>query len=362
MIRGNKGEWSEFYAFVKLLADGKIYAADRNLNKNESIYYLILKIIRGSTEHLNYIINSRISIEKEDGTVVSTIPISSLIEFSERLYIGISRSMTSEDSFQTDVIDFFEMLHTNRLCDESVETADIRIVIHDPITQYEPLLGFSIKSYIGSKPTLFNSSQQSNFIYKISPDLTDELTDYLNQMDTYSSRINWLVTNGYELRFLRLYSEVFKSNLELIDSRLPEIIASALLHNYTTGENRIQNLIQYLNLENPCQYNIALNPNFYEYKIKRLLVDMALGMKAGRLWTGTFNANGGYIAVKRSGEILCFHIYNWNDFQEYLVRNTKIDHPDSNVKRCNYGRILTGSVHDFIEGSYVMLNMQIRFI
>ena len=49
-IKGNKGEWSEFYTFVKLLADGKIYAADKDLNKNESIFYLILKIIRGEQE------------------------------------------------------------------------------------------------------------------------------------------------------------------------------------------------------------------------------------------------------------------------------------------------------------------------
>ncbi|RTK92254.1 MAG: HpaII family restriction endonuclease [Rickettsiales bacterium] len=28
----NKGEWSEFYTFLRLLADGKLYAADANLN------------------------------------------------------------------------------------------------------------------------------------------------------------------------------------------------------------------------------------------------------------------------------------------------------------------------------------------
>jgi len=42
----NKGEWSEFYTFLRLLADGKLYAADSDLNKIEDLYYPILKIIR----------------------------------------------------------------------------------------------------------------------------------------------------------------------------------------------------------------------------------------------------------------------------------------------------------------------------
>ena len=36
MISGNKGEWSEFYAFLKLLCDNKLYAADENLEKLEN--------------------------------------------------------------------------------------------------------------------------------------------------------------------------------------------------------------------------------------------------------------------------------------------------------------------------------------
>ena len=42
----NKGEWSEVYTFLKLLADGRLYAADSNLNQIPSIYYPILKILR----------------------------------------------------------------------------------------------------------------------------------------------------------------------------------------------------------------------------------------------------------------------------------------------------------------------------
>lgn len=29
--KGNKGEWSEFYAFIKILTDGKVFNAEQNI-------------------------------------------------------------------------------------------------------------------------------------------------------------------------------------------------------------------------------------------------------------------------------------------------------------------------------------------
>ncbi len=46
MLAGNKGEWSEIYVLLRLLADGKIYASDSKLNKLENVYFPIIKIIR----------------------------------------------------------------------------------------------------------------------------------------------------------------------------------------------------------------------------------------------------------------------------------------------------------------------------
>ena len=46
MLTGNKGEWSEIYVLLRLLADGKINAADSELNKMDDVYFPIIKIIR----------------------------------------------------------------------------------------------------------------------------------------------------------------------------------------------------------------------------------------------------------------------------------------------------------------------------
>ncbi len=46
MLTGNKGEWSEIYVLLKLLAEGRLYAANENLEKIETIFYPIIKILR----------------------------------------------------------------------------------------------------------------------------------------------------------------------------------------------------------------------------------------------------------------------------------------------------------------------------
>lgn len=364
MITGNKGEWSEFYAFLKLLADGKIYAADKDLNRNENIFYQILKIIRGkgNGQDYEYIRNEKITIQEENGEILAEIAVTEAIEVTKKFYEEIAKGKTGDRAFNLDFAEnVLEKFHTQSLSDERKHTADIRIVIHDPITQYEPLLGFSIKSFIGSKPTLFNASKSSNLLYQITPILDKETKQIVNALDTYGERVKWMKENGYRLTFVKTDSEIFHATMELIDSRLPEIIGHLVLNSYLKKKNRITDLVEDLTAENPCGFAVETNPNFYDYKVKRFLTDAALGMKAGRIWNGTFNANGGYIIVKKDGDLVCYHIYNWNDFQDYLLRNTKIDYPDSKPSRCDYGRILDGAEIKENNGSYIKLNFQIRF-
>jgi hypothetical protein len=60
-MKANKGEWSELYAFLKILGDGKIYAADENLNKISSLFYTLIKIIRDENgKTLEYFSDSNI--------------------------------------------------------------------------------------------------------------------------------------------------------------------------------------------------------------------------------------------------------------------------------------------------------------
>ena len=78
-------------------------------------------------------------------------------------------------------------------------------------------------------------------------------------------------------------------------------------------------------------------------------------MKPATPWDGLDNATGGYIIVKEDGEVLCYHVYNRNDFEDYLFKNTKLDTPSTT--RNGFSEIYKG-----VDGKYyVKLNLQIRF-
>lgn len=78
-------------------------------------------------------------------------------------------------------------------------------------------------------------------------------------------------------------------------------------------------------------------------------------MVPSKVWTGTFDATGGYLIVKDNGDILCYHIYNRNEFEDYLLNNTKLETASSS--RHGFGFIYK---HD--KDLLFNLNLQIRFL
>lgn len=73
-----------------------------------------------------------------------------------------------------------------------------------------------------------------------------------------------------------------------------------------------------------------------------------------KVWTGELDATGGYLVVKEDGEVLCYHIYNRNEFEDYLFANTKLETASSSKHK--YGEIYEENGQLFFK-----LNLQIRF-
>lgn len=85
------------------------------------------------------------------------------------------------------------------------------------------------------------------------------------------------------------------------------------------------------------------------------MTDVALGMMPSKVLTGQYGATGGYLIVKDNGDVLCYHIYNRNEFENYLLNNTKLETASSS--RHGFGKVYVK------EGSlFFNLNLQIRFI
>jgi len=92
-FKGNKGEWSELYTTLKLLADGKIYAADENMEKLEKLVFPILQILRVEKDRsLNYLINGSIKIQDgKTSEIICEIDRSEFLNASALLFENISK-------------------------------------------------------------------------------------------------------------------------------------------------------------------------------------------------------------------------------------------------------------------------------
>lgn len=357
MITGNRGEWSEVYAFLKLLGDKKLFAGDANLKKIEEAFFPIIKIIRTeSGGNFEYIIEGDLIVVSGGQEELRV----SVEKFSEQAAALLSEIKSSQGaSFSIPEIEaFMASVNCTSLKAKSSLKTDILIVVHDKRLNQVAQLGFSIKSHLGGDSTLLNAARTTNFIYQIENFLpTKELVHNINSIDTRSKikdRIKEIRRVGGELNFVAPENAIFKNNLILIDSLLPQILAEIIKIFFTTEASTVRDLCDQIALTNPLDYDTQDNHKFYEYKIKRFLTDVALGMMPAKVWGGAYDATGGYLIVKENGEIVCYHIYNRNQFEEYLFENTKLETASSS-------RHGFGVVHEQNGRYYFKLNLQIRF-
>jgi type II restriction enzyme len=159
-------------------------------------------------------------------------------------------------------------------------------------------------------------------------------------------------------------------NLQLLDGDLPKIIAELLLIKYKQGKSKTIDLLRLIEKNNPLKYNLKNGHPFYSYKLTSLLYDYALGMTPEVVWKGNYNANGGIIIVKNNADVVCYHIYDRNLFQDYLLNNTKFDQASTGEDESNPGYQRTskgtkpyyyGWLYEEDNKYFIKLNLQIRF-
>jgi len=354
-ITESMGEWSEVYVFLRLLADGKLFSADKDVNRIENIYFPIIKIIRQEIANMPY----EYRPNQPDSMImiylgakqVMCLPVAIFQSEAARLLAEINTGTGSFEVPKTE--EFIRSIHMTKLKAPSMNKSDINIHIHYINTGFEHIAGFSIKSELGNPPTLLNAGQTTNFIYKVEG-LGFKHIKEINSIDTHTKlkdRMKFMSDLGGKLIYKHLENKVFNNNLIMIDSQMPVIVAELLVGFYSGVSSNCLRLVDYVCDRNP----LSRNRKFYQHKIKEMLCSIALGMKPATEWDGTDEASGGYIIVKTNGDVLAYHIYNRDAFKEYLLNNTVLDKPSSS--RHGYGVLYE---HD--GEIYIKLNLQIRFM
>ena len=360
-ISGNVGEWSEIYTLLKLLGEGKVYAGDQNLEKIKDLVYPIIMIIRSEKEGIyDYKVQSAdIVIATADGEELLRLQASKFLSEAEALLKAINEKPAGARSFPVARTQaFMDRIYCTSLKASSSDKTDIHIVLHDQRTKMNNDMGFSIKSQLGGDSTLLNASGATNFVYRIKGcTFSDKEIERINAIDTRTKiidRITAIERKGGKLVFDRVDNDTFRRNLDMIDLGLGATIAQLLLEQFNTGTRMFDELTDALASSNPLGFDEADAVEVYTFKLKKLLTSAALGMMPSKKWSGKYDANGGYLVVKKDGEILCYHFYDQNRFEDFLFKNAYLER--GKTRRHGYA-----SLYRDEDGKvYFKLNLQIR--
>jgi uncharacterized FlaG/YvyC family protein len=360
-MKGNKGEWSELYTFFKLLAEGKMFSADENLERTEPFVELKSIYRKDAGKNLNFKIidDSHIKIiDANTNNILLSFPQSEAKKIAKKILKGLNEKKIS---ISEELINSIQNYYITQVADKSLGKGDINIQIYDPIHGTSSNQEFSIKSFLGSDPTLFNANKTTNIKYKITDkknnaSITEEHRKEVNSIikgHKYIKRIAKLKELGYNIEFHSYDDSTFKLNLQVIDSDLPELIAHIVKDKYVSRLTKFSEVITKLTKDNPMNYDLSQGHKFYEYRLVNFLVECALGMTSKSVWSGKYDIVGGIIIVKPDAEILCYHLIDFNNFKQYLKNSARLDNPGGG--KMNYGDVIFEG-----DNSFIKLNFQIK--
>jgi len=375
---GNKGEWSEPYVVLRLLADGRLYQADKNMLPSADDFSNVIEVIRGDTSGLI----------QENGAVVFQFTDkfgqihhlqtdkTKLSAQASRLYKSISAICSQNGSFELPSENSdLEFLGFTRLTNPAPKKLrstkrDLKLHLKSPQLGVA-LLGFSVKSELGAPPTLLNASEATNIIYRVKG-LTGLQAESINAMSgprKIMDRCRAIRNMATSIEYEAYNSSVFHDNLDVVDSALPKMLADLVREHYfkqilaprdskRTGTfrdaDKLSSAVELLSNSNP--YSSKSRPNFCEIKVKRFLRACALGLMPSQVWDGNDDASGGYIIVLPDGRLVALYVYNTNLFERYLFESTIFER--ASTTRHNYLHLYPdGNTDDY----FIKLNLQIRF-
>lgn len=371
--KANRGEWGEPYVVLKVLGDGKIFMSDDQGRKNPNEWMNILEVIRHETleriviyhyDPENTVINIDIN-----GIHTASIPAREFMIAASRLAADILTATGRTFAVSDDLKNFLQYkAYMQHLKARSTDKNDIYMTVSDPRTSIvRNKIGFSIKTKFGQNPTLFNTAPASGARYKIFG-MTEKLMEYINAMvdvkghAAITERCNKILDNNCSLQFVgfpiarRAGCEAFRENLDLINPRLPDVIAAMLYNHFFENDNDIDisAITKKMIKKNPC--NILRPEMKYPHMIKSFLYAAYCGMTASTLWDGKGEVNGGFITVTKDGDVIANYALESEAFKSYLFNNCYLEFPSTNSSHGDYARVYKE------DGEYYFnLNFQIRY-
>ena len=202
------------------------------------------------------------------------------------------------------------------------------------------------------KIMLLKSDRTTNVVYRVGGISKEQAVQIssIETVDKIHKRMVKISECGGKLSYFNIASRVFRNNLIMVDSKMPEILGCMLLDSYSENVNDCRTLVDMTCEKNPIGYS---DTSLYQYKVKQFLFSCAAGLTSTTYWDGLYRTDIGFDIVNADGERIAYNIYNRSIFEQYLFNNAFFQ--QSCMDECDCMKVY------YEEGEmYIKLNLQIN--
>ena len=334
-----KKEWSELYAFFRLLAEGNVYAGTPDVKRDENCCLPIAKVQREEHDGTrNYIIgknevriwgeNIDKRIPREDFETVANLILQALRETS-------GNNMTSPDGVEG----FLDEIVIYNLEAKTDDRTDLKVAFYN---ENAPLTGLSIHSRIGPLYSLLDGGRAANFKFEQTgikfPTPTINKINAFGEDDDVLGRMQMIERLGGVLKYNDVADKIFRSNLSMIDLHAGRMLGEMTRLMWLEGITKVSELTEAVKRLNPLKIKDELitKHGYYDYKVREFLLAIATGMRPAKVYTGIDSAIDGCLFVTGDGELLCYQRAFRQVFADFLFQNTRLEKGSTQKDKYGY--------------------------
>ena len=347
--RGNVGEWSELYATLDLLGRGEI-SIDGESRQVAYVRHVASDGTVLAYEHVGS--DVVVSCESADGSrePLMRVPASEFSDMSRQLVdflrnpeaYGLVRGSARSFPVPIGIWEFAERIGLENFKADSLHKADVTLGLRSHDGNGTDELGFSVKSYIGQRPTLLNASSGTASLFEITGISEEERAAFnarASQRGKFEEALRSLMADSSEVCYLGTRNPNFQKNMRGLYSRddgrapLPEIMGQMCLFAYSgESDSSLPGIVARMQEQNP----LGIEPWEYEVAVKSLLWASYAGMTPSRIWDSGSTVGGGLLSVGQDGTIQAYSEKNRETLVQQLYEQSYIEKPSKTKNDWGY--------------------------
>lgn len=329
MIEATKREANEIFTLFTLLAEGEIGRGDAAGNLASRAPIALIRRMEHDGERRYIIENEEVHVVGE--SMDERFPREDFRDAANWILARMRESETDGEVDLSDLEGFLDALRIYDLEARTDDTTDLHLALY---SQEAPLIGLRIQSRLCGMKPLLDGGRTANIKFeqtgiRFSAPAVHKInwTEDEENIAEVARRILYIQSMGGILKYSDVADKIFRSNLLMLDTNLPRILASMLVTLHLDGTARIDQLLEVLEEKNPLKMKDELvhKHGFYRYKIRQLLLAAAWGMRPAKQFTGRASAVEGYVIVDGKGQMLLYTRADEQTFGDFLMAHTRLE-------------------------------------